>query len=77
MCIRDRIWVIGNPLVSSAVIGPRTFDQYEDNLGAVGWDITEEALLKIDDLIPPGEHTGKGFNDPLNPVTGRPKEIKI
>ena len=70
-------WVIGNPLVSSAVIGPRTFDQYEDNLGAVGWDITEDALLKIDDLIPPGEHTGKGFNDPLNPVTGRPKEIKI
>ena len=24
-------------------------------------------------LVPPGEHSGKGFNDPLYPVTGRLK----
>jgi hypothetical protein len=26
----------------------------------------------VDRLVPPGEHTGYGFNDPLYPVQGRP-----
>jgi hypothetical protein len=27
----------------------------------------------IDRLIPPGEHSGKGFRDPHYPVSGRPR----
>ena len=65
-------WVISNPIVTSAVIGPRSIEQYEDNLGSIGWDITPELISSIDALIPPGEHVGFGFNDPQNPVMGRP-----
>lgn len=37
------------------------------------WDIDDDALTEIDKLVPPGEHTGWGFNDPITPVLGRPK----
>ena len=66
-------WVLGNPIVSSAIVGPRTMEQYVDNVGCLGWEIDDEALAKIDELVPPGEHTGWGFNDPQYPVIGRPK----
>ena len=65
-------WVISNPIVTSAIIGPRNLDQYEDNIGALGWEIESSILAKLDELVPPGEHTGNGFNDPQNPVRGRP-----
>ena len=66
-------WVLANPIVTSAIVGPRTMEQYEDNLGCLGWDISQKALDEIDALVPPGEHTGWGFNDPQYPVRGRPK----
>ena len=66
-------WVLGNPIVTSAIIGPRTMEQFEDNLGCLGWEIESAALDEIDRLIPPGEHTGKGYNDPAKPVLGRPR----
>ena len=65
-------WVISNPIVTSAIIGPRSLGQYEDNIGALGWEIEPSILSKVDVLVPPGEHTGYGFNDPQNPVRGRP-----
>ena len=27
----------------------------------------------VDTLVPPGEHSGKGFLDPAYPITGRPR----
>ena len=66
-------WVLGNPIVTSAIVGPRTMEHYEDNIGCLGWEISEDALEKIDELVPPGEHTGWGFNDPQYPVQGRPR----
>jgi aryl-alcohol dehydrogenase-like predicted oxidoreductase len=65
-------WVLANPLVTSAIVGPRTMEQFEDNLGCLGWDIEESALAEINRLVPPGEHTGSGYNDPNYPVLGRP-----
>jgi aryl-alcohol dehydrogenase-like predicted oxidoreductase len=67
-------WVLGNPIVSAAIIGPRTMAQYEESLGALGWKIEQSALDEIDRLVPPGEHTGYGFNDPHFPIRGRPSE---
>ena len=34
-------------------------------------DFEDEAF--IDSVIPPGEHSGKGFQDVAYPVTGRPR----
>lgn len=65
-------WVLANPIVTSAIIGPRTMEQYEESLGSLGWKIEQSALDEIDRLVPPGEHTGYGFNDPHFPVRGRP-----
>jgi aryl-alcohol dehydrogenase-like predicted oxidoreductase len=66
-------WVLANPIVTSAIVGPRTMEHYEDNIGCLGWEIEQDALDKIDELVPPGEHTGWGFNDPQYPVQGRPR----
>jgi len=65
-------WVLGNVTVTSAIIGPRTMEQYEESLGSLGWEIEQSALDEIDRLVPSGEHTGWGFNDPQHPVRGRP-----
>jgi aryl-alcohol dehydrogenase-like predicted oxidoreductase len=65
-------WLLTNPIVTSAIIGPRTLEQLEDNLGGVGWRLTPEEEAAVDRLVPPGEHTGKGYNDPSYPVRGRP-----
>lgn len=66
-------WVVANPIVTAAIIGPRTMAQLEDNLGAVGWEIAADALDQVDRLVPPGTHTGLGFHDPARPFTGRPR----
>ncbi|MDA0748354.1 MAG: aldo/keto reductase [bacterium] len=66
-------WVLGNPIVTSALVGPRTMEHLEDNLGCMGWQMENQALEEIDRLVPPGEHTGFGFNDPAYPVMGRPQ----
>jgi hypothetical protein len=49
-------------------------EQYEDNLGSLGWSIDREALDEVDRLVPQGEHTGHGFSDPSSPVIGRPPQ---
>jgi len=64
-------WALANPIISSIILGPRTMEQLEDNLAALKISITPEDESFVDRLVPPGEHSGKGFNDPLYPVTGR------
>lgn len=66
-------WVLANKIITSTIIGPRTMEQLEDNLGALGWSLTPEDEKAVDVPVPPGEHTGKGFNDPAYPVRGRPR----
>ncbi|MGD9494713.1 MAG: aldo/keto reductase [Armatimonadota bacterium] len=63
-------WVMANALVTCPIVGPRTMAQLEDNLGALEVTITPELEERIDCLVPPGEHTGWGFQDPMFPVTG-------
>jgi len=65
-------WVMANPLVTCPIIGPRTMEQLEDNLGALEVEITPEIEAAIHELVPPGEHSGRGFRDPSFPVAGRP-----
>lgn len=65
-------WVLANPIVTSAIVGPRTMEQLEDNLPALEVKLTLEDERAVDDLIPPGWRTGRGFNDPNYPVRGRP-----
>jgi hypothetical protein len=68
-------WVLANLIVTSAIIGPRTIEQYENYLGALTCKLEREDEEWIDRLVPPGEHTGWGFNDPNYPVRGRPRRV--
>jgi aryl-alcohol dehydrogenase-like predicted oxidoreductase len=47
-------WVLRNPDVHSAIIGPRTMEQLDDSLAALSVTITPEAAALIDGLVPPG-----------------------
>jgi aryl-alcohol dehydrogenase-like predicted oxidoreductase len=64
-------WCLANRIVTSIILGPRTMEQFDDNLAALNTQITGDDEAFIDRLVPPGDHSGKGFNDPLYPVTGR------
>ncbi|MEA3400459.1 MAG: aldo/keto reductase [Armatimonadota bacterium] len=64
-------WAMANELVTCPIIGPRTPEQLQDNLGALEVEVTPEIEARIDELVPPGEHCGFGFQDPVFPVTGR------
>jgi aryl-alcohol dehydrogenase-like predicted oxidoreductase len=49
-------WVMQQPGVTSPIIGPRTMEQFEDNLKAVEVAITAEDRKAIDRVIRPGTH---------------------
>ena len=68
-------WCLANPIVTTVIVGPRTMEQFEENLKALECEITAEDEAAVDELVPPGEHTGKGFPDPAYPILGRPNSL--
>lgn len=48
-------WVMAQPGISSAIIGPRTAEQLADNLGASAVDVSQADCEAVDTLIPPGQ----------------------
>lgn len=65
-------WVLANPLVTSVIAGPRTFEQWRDYLGAVEVAIAAEDEALIDGMVSPGHPSTPGYNDPGYPIEGRP-----
>jgi aryl-alcohol dehydrogenase-like predicted oxidoreductase len=49
-------WTIHQPGITSPIIGPRTLEQLENNLGALSIEFSPDDFEKIDSLIPPGTH---------------------
>jgi len=47
-------FVIRHPGVTSAIIGPRTMDHLESQLGAAGVRLSDDVLDRIDEIVPPG-----------------------
>jgi aryl-alcohol dehydrogenase-like predicted oxidoreductase len=47
-------WCVQQPGVTSAIIGPRTLAQLEDNLGALNVTVTDDDRAAIDALATPG-----------------------
>ena len=44
-------WAISHPAVSTALVGCRTVGEVEDNIGAVGWSISDDDLAEIDAIF--------------------------
>ena len=65
-------WVLNNRLVTAAIAGPRTEEQWDDYVGALSCrlDVGDEAL--VDRLVSPGHPSTPGYNDPAYPIEGRP-----
>ena len=47
-------FVLRHPAVTSAIIGPRTMDQLESQLGATEIVLDDAILDRIDEIVPPG-----------------------
>jgi aryl-alcohol dehydrogenase-like predicted oxidoreductase len=64
-------WLWANQIVTSVIAGPRTFEQWQDYIDAVGtpWSSEDEAL--VDSLVAPGLPSTRGYNDPQYPFFGR------
>ena len=66
-------WVLANPIVTGAIAGPRTMEQWQSYLAALDVKLTEEDECIVDALVPPGTTAVHQFNDPAYPIEGRPR----
>ena len=60
-------FVIEHPAVTAAIIGPRTMEQLESQLGAVDVALDAATLDRIDEIVPPGttiNPTDAGWQNP-------------
>jgi aryl-alcohol dehydrogenase-like predicted oxidoreductase len=60
-------WMLGQPGVTSPIIGPRTTAQYEDYLEALEITVTDEDRKTIDALFPPGTHVSEYYRADFGP----------
>ncbi len=65
-------WVLNNRMVTAALAGPRTLEQWRDYLGALDYRFTAEDEALVDSLVPTGHPSTPGYNDPSYPIEGRP-----
>jgi aryl-alcohol dehydrogenase-like predicted oxidoreductase len=47
-------FVIRHPAVTAAIIGPRTMEQLESQIGAADVELSDDVLDRIDQIVPPG-----------------------
>ncbi len=47
-------FVLAHPAVTAPIIGPRTLEQLESQLGAEQLELSTEVLDRIDEIVPPG-----------------------
>ncbi len=60
-------FVTSHPAVTSAIIGPRTMEQLESQLGATDIVLTSDILDQIDEIVPPGTNLNppdRGYEPP-------------
>ena len=60
-------FVICHPAVTAAIIGPRTMEQLETQLGAEALELDAAVLDRIDEIVPPGttiNPTDAGWTNP-------------
>jgi aryl-alcohol dehydrogenase (NADP+) len=64
-------WVLNNKLVTAAIPGPRTLEQWQEYLGALEYRLDAEDEEFVDRLVTPGHASTPGYNDPAYPFFGR------
>jgi aryl-alcohol dehydrogenase-like predicted oxidoreductase len=64
-------FVLRNPAVTSAIIGPRTMEHLESQLPGADIGLTEDVLDRIDELVPPGTNLNAADGGYLPPMVAR------
>jgi aryl-alcohol dehydrogenase (NADP+) len=64
-------WVLNNSIVTAAIAGPRTLEQWVDYVAALDHPFTPEDESVVDGLVAAGHPSTPGYSDPRYPVTGR------
>ena len=55
-------WVLSNPVVTAPIIGPRTVQQFEENVNALELKLSEEILKRLDEIWPgPGNQAPEAY----------------
>lgn len=65
-------WVLNNKLLTAAIAGPRTMEQWQAYLAALDVAFTAEDEALVNELVPAGHPSTPGYSDPAYPVEGRP-----
>lgn len=60
-------WVMSRPGVTAPLIGPRTMEQLEDNLGALDIEIDSDIDAALDPVVAPGEHVAEFYEASFAP----------
>lgn len=68
-------WCGAQPGVTAPIIGPRTFEQVDDNLGAVNVELDSSDFERIDALVPPRSTTVR-YYDLANAADFRPQKFR-
>ncbi|HEX4718947.1 MAG TPA: aldo/keto reductase [Thermoleophilaceae bacterium] len=68
-------FVVRHPAVTAAIIGPRTMEQLESQIGAAEVELSDDLLDRVDEIVPPGtvvNPADMGFQNPaLEPSARR------
>lgn len=64
-------WVLNNRLVTGAIAGPRTEEQWKDYIAALELQLDAADEAAVDRLVAPGHASTHGYTDPAYPVEGR------
>ncbi len=64
-------WSLRQPGVTAPIIGPRTLEQLEDNLGALNVAVSDDDCKKIDEFAPPGRMISTFYEADFGPHAHR------
>jgi aryl-alcohol dehydrogenase-like predicted oxidoreductase len=64
-------FVIRHPAVTAAIIGPRTMEHLESQLGAAEVELSDAVLDRIDEIVPPGVNVNPTDGGWANPALER------
>ncbi|TSA12000.1 MAG: aldo/keto reductase [Betaproteobacteria bacterium] len=65
-------WVLNNRIITSALAGPRTLEQWSEYLGALAHPFSAEDEALVDSMVKSGHPSTPGYNDPRYVIAGRP-----
>ena len=68
-------FAINHPAVTAAIIGPRTMEHLESQLGATEITLSDDLLDRIDEIVPPGRNVNPADGGWQNPAL-KPERLR-